>query len=112
MSTALRVVVQATKDRKAVRAWAVRPSGSGPLQSALEKVTEAFPGAQVLPPDFRFEREADGSDFEYGFGTLAEIRFGEAQQPGLLAELVRDIGEALAKQGYAPVKASCGCGCR
>jgi hypothetical protein len=94
-----RVVVQASKDRKAVSAWADRPLESDAIMSALESVAKAVHGAQVLAPDFRFNRDADNMGWEYSFGKLGEIRFPEAQQPQLLAKLVRHIGKALVEQG-------------
>ncbi len=100
MARAVRVVVQASQDRKAVAAWAVSPAESRTVTTALKKVARTFPGARVLPADFRFNRDADNTNFGYSFGTLGEVRFSKVQKPRLLVELARDVGEALMARGY------------
>ncbi len=100
-----RVVVQASKNRKAVSAWAARPIESQAIMSALESAAKAVPGAQVLASDFRFNRDADNTGSENSFGKLGEIRFSEAQNPKLLASIVLHVGEALVERGYEVLRA-------
>ncbi len=106
MTTVQQVAVKASKNRKRVGVFTVRPISGAALTEAVVEVASRYPDAKAVPADFRIDVDRfDNEGSQYSFGTCAFVEFADPQSADVLTKAIRELGEAVIALGYELIPA-------